>query len=78
MFLTLGVLYVSCAGPVLAVIVVAGGTASIRLARLVLALVFNPSAMLHHAAPDCTVATQKGIGANDIQHKLKLSSAVTE
>jgi cytochrome c biogenesis protein CcdA/thiol-disulfide isomerase/thioredoxin len=38
--LTLGALYVPCAGPVLAAIVVAGGTASIGLATLVLTATF--------------------------------------
>ncbi len=38
--LTLGALYVPCAGPVLAAIVVAGGTASIGLATLVLIATF--------------------------------------
>ncbi|WP_454561190.1 cytochrome c biogenesis protein CcdA [Mycobacterium haemophilum] len=124
--LTLGALYVPCAGPVLAAIVVAGGTASIGVATLVptttfavgtalpllffalagrrvaervsafrrrqrevqiaggitmivlaVALVFNLPAMLQRAVPDYTVAMQKGIGANDIQHKLKLGGAAT-
>jgi cytochrome c biogenesis protein CcdA/thiol-disulfide isomerase/thioredoxin len=123
--LTLGALYVPCAGPVLAAIVVAGGTASIGLPTLVLtatfavgtalpllvfalagrsvaervsafrrrqraiqiaggitmivlavALVFNLPAMLQRAVPDYTAAMQKGIGANDIQRKLKLGGAV--
>jgi cytochrome c biogenesis protein CcdA/thiol-disulfide isomerase/thioredoxin len=122
--LTLGALYVPCAGPVLAAIVVAGGTASIGLATLVLtatfavgtalpllafalagrhvaervtafrrrqraiqiaggitmivlavALVFNLPAMLQRAVPDYTAAMQKGIGANEIRHKLNLGSA---
>src|SRR5271166_424932 len=117
--LTLGALYVPCAGPVLAAIVVAGGTASIGLPILVLtaafaigtalpllvfalagrrigervaafrrrqrliriaggitmivlavALVFNLPAMLQRAVPDYTTTMQKGIGANDIRHKL--------
>ena len=117
--LTLGALYVPCAGPVLAAIVVAGGTASIGPAVLVLtaafaigtalpllvfalagrrltervsafrrrqhvirvaggitmivlavALVFNLPAVLQRAVPDYTTAMQKGIGANDIRHKL--------
>jgi cytochrome c biogenesis protein CcdA/thiol-disulfide isomerase/thioredoxin len=121
--LTLGALYVPCAGPVLAAIVVAGGTASIGVATLVLtatfavgtalpllvfalagrrvaervtafrrrqrgiqiiggitmivlavALVFNLPAMLQRAVPDYTAAMQKGIGANDIRHKLKLGN----
>ncbi|HUH68042.1 MAG TPA: cytochrome c biogenesis protein CcdA [Mycobacterium sp.] len=38
--LTLGALYVPCAGPVLAAIVVAGGTASIGLATLILTATF--------------------------------------
>src|SRR5271163_3893462 len=121
--LTLGALYVPCAGPVLAAIVVAGGTASIGLATLVLtatfaigtalpllifalagrrvaervgafrrrqraiqvvggitmivlavALVFNLPAMLQRAVPDYTTAMQKGIGANDLRHKLNPGS----
>jgi thiol-disulfide isomerase/thioredoxin/sulfite exporter TauE/SafE len=117
--LTLGALYVPCAGPVLAAIVVAGGTASIGVATLILtatfavgtalpllvfalagrrvaervtafrrrqrgiqvvggitmivlavALVFNLPAMLQRAVPDYTAAMQKGIGANEIRHKL--------
>jgi cytochrome c biogenesis protein CcdA/thiol-disulfide isomerase/thioredoxin len=117
--LTLGALYVPCAGPVLAAIVVAGGTASIgpavlalaaafaigtalpllvfalagrRLAErvsafrrrqhtirvaggitmivLAVALVFNLPAMLQRAVPDYPTAMQKGIGANNIRHKL--------
>src|SRR5271157_384992 len=117
--LTLGALYVPCAGPVLAAIVVAGGTGSIgpptlvltatfaigtalpllvfalagrrigervaafrrrqRLIRiaggitmivLAVALVFNLPAMLQRAVPDYTTTMQKGIGANDIRHKL--------
>ena len=121
--LTLGALYVPCAGPVLAAIVVAGGTASIGMATLVLtatfavgtalpllvfalagrrvaervtafrrrrraiqivggitmivlavALVFNLPDVLQRAVPDYTAAMQKGIGANDIRHKLKLGS----
>jgi thiol-disulfide isomerase/thioredoxin/small neutral amino acid transporter SnatA (MarC family) len=123
--LTLGALYVPCAGPVLAAIVVAGGTASIGLATLVLtatfavgtalpllvfalagrrvaarvtafrrrqrgiqiaggitmivlavALVFNLPAMLQRAVPDYTAAMQKGIGANEIRHKLNLGSTI--
>jgi cytochrome c biogenesis protein CcdA/thiol-disulfide isomerase/thioredoxin len=119
--LTLGALYVPCAGPVLAAIVVAGGTASIGLSTLVLtatfaigtalpllifalagrriaervaafrrrqreiqiaggitmivlavALVFNLPAMLQRAVPDYTAAMQKGVGANEIRHKLNL------
>ena len=122
--LTLGALYVPCAGPVLAAIVVAGGTASVGVATLVLtatfavgtalpllafalagrrvaqrvtafrrrrraiqvvggitmivlavALVFNLPAMLQRAVPDYTAAMQKGIGANDIRHKLNLGGA---
>jgi cytochrome c biogenesis protein CcdA/thiol-disulfide isomerase/thioredoxin len=122
--LTLGALYVPCAGPVLAAIVVAGGTASIGPPTLVLtatfaigtalpllvfalagrgivervaafrrrqrviqiaggitmivlavALVFNLPAMLQRAVPDYTTAMQKGIGANDIRHKLNLGGA---
>ncbi len=122
--LTLGALYVPCAGPVLAAIVVAGGTASIGLPTLVLtatfaigtalpllvfalagrgivervaafrrrqrviqiaggitmivlavALVFNLPAMLQRAVPDYTTAMQKGIGANDIRHKLNPGGA---
>jgi cytochrome c biogenesis protein CcdA/thiol-disulfide isomerase/thioredoxin len=121
--LTLGALYVPCAGPVLAAIVVAGGTASVGVATLVLtatfavgtalpllvfalagrrvtqrvsafrrrqrgiqivggvtmivlavALVFNLPAMLQRAVPDYTAAMQKGIGANEIRHKLNLAS----
>ena len=121
--LTLGALYVPCAGPVLAAIVVAGGTASIGVATLILtatfavgtalpllvfalagrhvaervtafrrrrrgiqivggitmivlavALVFNLPAMLQRAVPDYTAAMQKGIGANEIRHKLKLGN----
>jgi cytochrome c biogenesis protein CcdA/thiol-disulfide isomerase/thioredoxin len=123
--LTLGALYVPCAGPVLAAIVVAGGTASIGLATLVLtatfalgtalpllvfalagrrvaervtafrrrqrtiqiaggitmivlavALVFNLPAVLQRAVPDYTAAMQKGIGANEIRHKLNLGSTI--
>lgn len=123
--LTLGALYVPCAGPVLTAIVVAGGTASIGLATLVLtatfavgtalpllvfalagrrvaervaafrrrqreiqiaggitmivlavALVFNLPAMLQRAVPDYTVAMQKGIGANEIRHKLNLGGTI--
>jgi cytochrome c biogenesis protein CcdA/thiol-disulfide isomerase/thioredoxin len=123
--LTLGAFYVPCAGPVLAAIVVAGGTASIGLATLVLtatfavgtalpllvfalagqrvaervtafrrrqrgiqiaggitmivlavALVFNLPAMLQRAVPDYTAAMQKGIGANEIRHKLNLGSSI--
>src|ERR1700761_5984212 len=123
--LTLGALYVPCAGPVLAAIVVAGGTASIGVATLVLtatfavgtalpllvfalagrrvaqrvtafrrrqrgiqivggitmivlavALVFNLPAMLQRAVPDYTAAMQKGIGANEIRHKLQLSTTI--
>ena len=122
--LTLGALYVPCAGPVLAAIVVAGGTASVGVATLVLtatfavgtalpllafalagrrvaqrvtafrrrrraiqvvggitmivlavALVFNLPAMLQRAVPDYTAAMQKGIGANDIRHKLNLGAS---
>jgi len=122
--LTLGALYVPCAGPVLAAIVVAGGTASVGVATLVLtatfavgtalpllafalagrrvaqrvtafrrrrraiqvvggitmivlavALVFNLPAMLQRAVPDYTAAMQKGIGANDIRHKLNLGGS---
>jgi cytochrome c biogenesis protein CcdA/thiol-disulfide isomerase/thioredoxin len=122
--LTLGALYVPCAGPVLAAIVVAGGTASIGPPTLILtatfaigtalpllvfalagrgivervaafrrrqrviqiaggitmivlavALVFNLPAMLQRAVPDYTTAMQKGIGANDIRHKLNLGGA---
>src|SRR5246500_1573183 len=121
--LALGALYVPCAGPVLAAIVVAGGTASIGPPTLVLtaafaigtalpllvfalagrrvtqrvsafrrrqrgiqvvggvtmivlaiALVFNLPAMLQRAVPDYTAAMQKGIGANEIRHKLNLAS----
>jgi cytochrome c biogenesis protein CcdA/thiol-disulfide isomerase/thioredoxin len=122
--LTLGALYLPCAGPVLAAIVVAGGTASVGVATLVLtatfavgtalpllafalagrrvaqrvtafrrrrraiqvvggitmivlavALVFNLPAMLQRAVPDYTAAMQKGIGANDIRHKLNLGAS---
>jgi cytochrome c biogenesis protein CcdA/thiol-disulfide isomerase/thioredoxin len=121
--LTLGALYVPCAGPVLAAIVVAGGTASVGVATLVLtatfavgtalpllafalagrrvaqrvsafrrrqrgiqivggitmivlavALVFNLPAMLQRAVPDYTAAMQKGIGANEIRHRLNLAN----
>src|ERR1700756_5615226 len=121
--LTLGALYVPCAGPVLAAIVVAGGTASVGVATLVLtatfavgtalpllvfalagrrvtqrvsafrrrqrgiqivggvtmivlavALVFNLPAMRQRAAPDYTAAMQKGIGANEIRHRLNLAN----
>jgi len=124
--LTLGALYVPCAGPVLAAIVVAGGTASIGLPTLVLtatfaigtalpllvfalagrrvservaafrrrqravqiaggitmivlavALVFNLPAMLQRAVPDYTTAMQKGIGANDLRHKLNPGSKIS-
>jgi thiol-disulfide isomerase/thioredoxin len=41
---------------------------------LAVALVFNLPAMLQRAVPDYTAAMQKGIGANDIRHKLKLGN----
>lgn len=121
--LALGALYVPCAGPVLAAIVVAGGTASIGLPTLILtatfavgtalpllvfalagrriaervaafrqrqrtvqiaggiamivlavALVFNLPAVLQRSVPDYTTAMQKGIGANEIRHRLTLGS----
>ncbi len=56
--LTLGALYVPCAGPVLAAIVLA------------VALVFNLPAMLQRAVPDYTTAMQNKLGANEIGRSL--------
>ena len=42
---------------------------------LAVALVFNLPAMLQRAVPDYTAAMQKGIGANDIRHKLNPGGA---
>src|SRR5271167_150128 len=77
--LTLGALYVPCAGPVLAAIVVAGGTAKIGLATLILTATFalgNALPLLAFALAGRRV-TERVAAFRRRQHAIRIAGGIT-
>jgi cytochrome c biogenesis protein CcdA/thiol-disulfide isomerase/thioredoxin len=77
--LTLGALYVPCAGPVLAAIVVAGGTAKIGLATLILTATFalgNALPLLAFALAGQRV-TERVAAFRRRQHAIRIAGGIT-